>query len=548
MSTFWYNILIINVSIAILYITYKAFFSRDTFLNLKRYYLKYSLLFAIFIPKMDISGFIKPGNGLTNLLTEQTFLLPEIVVTTNHKYAFSTEQLIIGLYLLISLLFLARFIIRLVSILKIQAKSVKTTILGTKVSVLNTNTAPFSFMSHIFMNPALHTPEELQQIITHEKIHVKQGHTFDVIIAEIMTIVFWFNPFVWLLKREVRENLEYIADNKVIISGFDSKHYQYHLLQLSYQTPDLKITNQFNISPLKKRIKMMNRKKSGKAYAAKYLLVLPLALMLVLTGNIRALAGSAKSAKVVSAVAVAKNEIVAVNIQQENEKIATNETKTETVVKISATDDKKESKKAEAASEKISELTVVGYASKVNTNAPDNEFPAQDNDEVFTVVEKMPEFPGGTDALFKFLRDNIKYPVKAQELGIQGRVIAQFVINTDGSIDKVEILRSANPALDAEAIRVIQAMPNWMPGMQRGKNVRVKYTLPVNFRLQSNDKDMGPKPLVVIDGEVKPANFDFNTINPNEVEEIAVIKDEAAITLYGEKGKNGVISIKMKKR
>lgn len=108
----------------------------------------------------------------------------------------------------------------------------------------------------------------------------------------------------------------------------------------------------------------------------------------------------------------------------------------------------------------------------------------EEDNVVFQVVETMPGFPGGDAALFKFLNDNIKYPVIAQENGIHGRVICQFVVNRDGSIVDVEVVRSVDPSLDKEAIRVIKAMPNWAPGKQRGKAVRVKYTLPVNFRLQ----------------------------------------------------------------
>jgi protein TonB len=109
---------------------------------------------------------------------------------------------------------------------------------------------------------------------------------------------------------------------------------------------------------------------------------------------------------------------------------------------------------------------------------------AEDSDVPFVVVENMPAFPGGEAALFKYLSDNIKYPVIAQESGIQGRVICQFVVNRDGSIVDIEVVRSVDKSLDAEAIRVISRMPRWTPGKQRGKTVRVKYTLPVNFRLQ----------------------------------------------------------------
>ena len=104
---------------------------------------------------------------------------------------------------------------------------------------------------------------------------------------------------------------------------------------------------------------------------------------------------------------------------------------------------------------------------------------------IFVVVETMPEFPGGQQALFKYLSENVKYPVIAQENGIQGRVICQFVVNKDGSIVDVEVVRSGgDPSLDKEAVRVIKSMPNWKPGKQRGKAVRVKYTVPVNFKLQ----------------------------------------------------------------
>ena len=115
------------------------------------------------------------------------------------------------------------------------------------------------------------------------------------------------------------------------------------------------------------------------------------------------------------------------------------------------------------------------------------EAPVEEEEEevIFVVVESMPEFPGGQQALFKFLSENVKYPVIAQENGIQGRVICQFVVNKDGSIVDVEVVRSGGDAsLDKEAVRVIKSMPKWKPGKQRGKPVRVKYPVPVNFKLQ----------------------------------------------------------------
>ena len=125
---------------------------------------------------------------------------------------------------------------------------------------------------------------------------------------------------------------------------------------------------------------------------------------------------------------------------------------------------------------------VVAISAPVTSSAPIEE---EEDQVIFQVVEKMPSFPGGDAALFKFLNENVKYPVIAQENGVQGRAICQFVVNRDGSIVDVEVVRSVDASLDKEAIRVIKSMPKWSPGQQRGKPVRVKYTLPVNFKLQN---------------------------------------------------------------
>ena len=109
---------------------------------------------------------------------------------------------------------------------------------------------------------------------------------------------------------------------------------------------------------------------------------------------------------------------------------------------------------------------------------------AQKNQQVFDVVEQMPEYPGGMQALFEYLGQNLKYPGDAKEQKVEGRVIAIFVVETDGSISNVEVVRPVFPSLDAEAVRVLSGMPKWKPGMQSGKVVRVKYTVPINFNLK----------------------------------------------------------------
>jgi TonB family protein len=195
--------------------------------------------------------------------------------------------------------------------------------------------------------------------------------------------------------------------------------------------------------------------------------------------------------------------------------------------------------------------------------------------DAFDVVEQMPSFPGGMKALMNYLQENIKYPKDAQDAKKEGRVIANFIVEKDGSISNVKIIRSIFPSLDAEAERIITGMPKWIPGMQNGETVRVKYTIPISFSLgdvhyevvsgnvntdkneyteaYKNAKELRiasgnkvEKPLFVVDDKII-GNDDISKIKPNDIESVTVLKDESATKIYGEKGKNGVVIIKMKK-
>ena len=174
---------------------------------------------------------------------------------------------------------------------------------------------------------------------------------------------------------------------------------------------------------------------------------------------------------------------------------------------------------------------------------------------VFTVVENMPEYPGGVNACLKFIEENMKYPAEAVRKGIQGRAIIACVINEDGSISDCKVVRSVDPLLDAEAIRIVKMMPKWKPGMQRGKAVPVKYTLPVVFRIPKggagDTSSVGASlkdtttPLVLVNGKEVPKDV-MEALDPDKIESVSVLKGENATKMYGEKGKNGVLSITLK--
>ena len=204
------------------------------------------------------------------------------------------------------------------------------------------------------------------------------------------------------------------------------------------------------------------------------------------------------------------------------------------------------------------------------------ELKKRNNDKAFDVVEEMPSFPGGTAKLFEYLTTSVKYPEAAKKAGVQGRVVATFVVETDGAISDVNVVKSVSPELDAEAVRVLKGMPNWNPGKQNGKAVRVKYTVPVTFSLAGgssrsttteNARIGGDKaikevrvvgfgengeavsvhhPLVVVDGKIIDyANM--KSIDPQTIDHMEILKDKSAIDKYGEKAKNGVIVITTKK-
>lgn len=197
----------------------------------------------------------------------------------------------------------------------------------------------------------------------------------------------------------------------------------------------------------------------------------------------------------------------------------------------------------------VSELPVVA----VKDTAKRGKVARRESD-VFTVVDHMPEYPGGVNACVNFIKDNLRYPAGAAAKGVQGRAIVQFIVKEDGSVSNAKIVRSVDPAIDAEAIRVVNSMPKWKPGTHRGQAVKVKYTLPVNFNLSKADtkakvtpvsaKSDG-KPLLVVNGKEVPHEV-LQALDPNKIELVRVLKGEEAVGAYGEKGKNGVILVTLK--
>jgi len=428
----------VNIAIALFYLFYRLFFAGDTFWKTRRYYLLSSILISFAYPLLSIENWLDKQESVKAIVVNYA-TLPEITVSPAQQTNwFSLENILLAIYGLGALVLFVRLFVQLISILRIKLQGKRQVVQGISIISLEKEITPFSFFNAVFMNPTLHNEHETREILAHELTHVRQGHSFDVLLSEMLSIFFWFNPATWLLKREIRQNLEFLADDKVIESGFDSKAYQYHLLQLSYQTPEVKLGNKFNVSPLKKRITMMNQQKTRKAALLKYSLIVPLALALVVSSNAQTIVKKAKK------VLDTTKEVLT---EQKTDKTETTKTMTQPLNKT--------------------------------------------GEKVWDVVDKMPQYPGGERELLSFLGANIKYPEAAKKEGVQGRVIVRFVVDKFGKVVQTEVIRSVSPALDNEAVRVVNSMPIWTPGQQNGEKVAVYYTLPIQFTLDGDNPGVG---------------------------------------------------------
>ena len=293
----------LNIALILLFSFYKLMFTGDTFFSWRRATLIGIYLVAMLVPVMDFSAWLSNSEGMTSIANEYaTVVLPAVSTSSKGGGVLLWELIVLIVYSVVACVLLLRFLWQLVSIILLKNNSQTAYIHDTEVYLLTDDEGPFSFFNWIFINPERHKSDEIEEIMMHELTHCQQLHSIDIIFAELFCVVFWFNPFVWLLKREVRLNLEYLADNSVLANDKDNKEYQYHLLGLTYRKNVATITNNFNVLPIKKRIKMMNKKETKGILKAKYMLYIPLVAMLLAVSNIETIARNV--AKVTSSVEI----------------------------------------------------------------------------------------------------------------------------------------------------------------------------------------------------------------------------------------------------
>ncbi len=484
----------VNLALALFYIFYRLFLVKDTFFLSKRILLLSFLMISFVYPLFGVSIWTSAQHTSAMRLAEiyNSIVLPEVTITevgipASTVSACTGMQWIKGIYFAVLFYLFIKLLVQFFSIVHIRFQSTQIRKMGYKIWMLNKAISPFSFFHWIFIHPSSHTEEEMREILLHEQTHCSQWHSVDILISEFVCILCWFNPFAWLLRKEISINLEYLADQKVLSAGHDRKAYQYHLLHMSMQQTSLSLMNSFRMLPLKNRIHMMNKRRSHPALQSKYIIWIPLLLLLMMINNMETMARTTlhltrEVANYVQNQYVSDtSEPVTAELQESPISYfqGNNQADSQPFVELTSS---LATTMATAAKAKPMAATVAEEQPEMLHSSP-----AEEESVVFDVVETMPEFPGGQDGMMRFLSTTIKYPTNAQNENIEGRVIAQMVIDTDGTPTDISIVRSVHPDLDREAIRVLSSMPRWTPGKQRGKEVRVRYTVPIRFKLENRE-------------------------------------------------------------
>ena len=299
----------------------------------------------------------------------------------------------------------------------------------------NKNFSPFSWRGYVVVEKTSDATE-YPAIMIHEMRHLSSCHDIDLMLAQLYAVLVWYNPVSWLMIDELKTVHEYEADEAVIASGLNLRDYQMLLIKKAVGARLPSLANSLNHSKLQKRITMMYQSKSRTAGKLGSLVLVPALAIGIAVVSIPAVASVISGA----------SETTLLDSDSKVSKISAISANTESVAEM-------------------------------RTSAPAS------YNKVFTTVEKLAEFPGGIEAMMKWLQYNVKYPKEAEKAGEQGKAVVKFTVNKDGSISNATIIKSVSPSIDKEALRVVTSMPKWKPAENGGKKVACWFTLPVSFRL-----------------------------------------------------------------
>ena len=580
----------VAVLIAVFYMFYRLMLARETFHRVNRIVLLATAVASFVLPLCVITfhetvvakGSVMVEDAMWSVESEE----PAEFSLTSYLLPLTSILFIIGVVVTLANTLWSLF--RINSLIKHSEQHPQPD--GTVICVTgNAALAPFSWMHYIVMNRSDYETRDAA-ILTHERGHIRLRHSWDLVLVDLLTAFQWFNPAMWMLRSDLRAIHEYEADGAVLSQGINARQYQYLLITKAGGIGGYSLANGITHSALKNRIHMMSHKKSQSSRLWKLLALVPI-VGVTLALNAETVTDyvynndepqkqvPVKKGKKASTIKTGNGQDIQVMVEQidksDNEQASDVELITikgkvfdvddksaieGAVVRVVGHTEGNVVKVAKSAKGTVTdrdgnfrlevsvgdriEVMYVGYEtytiSVSKAYAKDRDYmialykegTERNNGKVFDVVETMPQFPGGAPKLFEYLSQNIRYPKEAMEAGTQGRVIVTFVVAKDGSISDARVVKSVDPQLDAEALRVINSMPNWTPGTQSGKPVNVKYTVPISFRLDGKktestnaQKSSEGQPLNEVISRLPGAKIDENgnlTINGKPVKKIVV--------------------------
>lgn len=372
----------------------------------------------------------------------------------------------------------------------------------TTIVIHSRNITPFTWGRWIVISRSdLETNAEM--LLAHENAHKVAVHWLDLLIGRLVACVDWYWPSAWLLIRDLSAVHEYQADRLVVGGGNDAAAYQMLLIRKGASGVFFNITNPFNNNSLKNRITMMQKKQSSTRSRMRCLVMLPAAVVAVLFSTAPALASAVKSALPASIESCTSFE-----------------------ESLKTLDDGLIM--AEQPGEEVCDELAVSLPDEIAA-------------EPASVQKTAATFPGGDEAMFKYLSQNIHYPEQAHQNNIQGRVLVQFLVQKDGSITDIKVIDAIDPLLDAEAIRVVESMPKFIPATENGDAVAEWFTLPINFKLESEDSHR----VYVLDGKIVSAD-EIRNLDKNTIDGVNVLTGDRAKEIYGNDAADGAVIVQTK--
>jgi TonB family protein len=428
-----------STSLLLLFGLYWFLLRKEKLFVFNRVFLVGSVVFSLIVPFISIPVNFQVTTQLNEIIPTYNDIMTEISIAdkivpneANNSQSYAEKQpsvfnipaFLFAFYISGVILLLIRFLRNIYLITRRSKLSEKINSKGYRILLTDDKTGPCCFFKNIFLNKDDYLNGKIyQELLNHELEHVRQFHTFDIILIELVKIFYWFNPIHILYDRAIRINHEYLADNGVINDNSDIKSYADKLLGFITGRSNMSLTSGSNNSFTKMRLLMMMKSTSGSfIYSARIVITLCMVTVFFLLLSFKE-SGQQPS---------------------------------------------------------VPNLSQTGTQELKKDNL-------REKDVIYEKAEKMPQYPGGETELRKFIATNLKYPEAAKTQKAEGIVIARFVVNTKGDIEDVEIMQGVHPAIDAEVLRIVGKLERFVPGFQGGKPVNVYYMLPVTFRLPAQE-------------------------------------------------------------